>query len=133
MTKQYHNLIQYAFEQTLLMMYRHFFQFPNTGVIKKIIPSQPLRAKEVGVFYSKPIKTFDINLGQGSLSVNSKKEVRIEVANSQFVTQRMKSKAFLRNQKTRVVPYHIDSQSLKREKPNKSKPMKETYETGASR
>ena len=84
MTKQYHNLIQYVFEQTLLMMYRHLFQFPNTGVIRKLIPSQPLRAKEVGVFCSKQIETFDSNLGQGSLSVNSKK-VRIEVANSQFV------------------------------------------------
>ena len=30
-------------------------------------------AKEVGVFCSKRIKTFDINMGQGSLSVNSKK------------------------------------------------------------
>ena len=58
--------------KTLLMMYMHFFQFPNTGVIRKIIPSQPLRAKEVGVFCSKQIKTFDINPGQGSLSVNSK-------------------------------------------------------------
>ena len=75
MTKQYRDLIQYAFEQTLLMMYRHFFQFPNTGVIRKLIPSQPLRAKEVGVFCSKQIKTFDINLGQGSISVNSKENV----------------------------------------------------------
>ena len=53
MTKQYPNLIQYAFEQTLLMMYMHFFQILNTGVIRKIIPSQPLRAKEVGVFFFK--------------------------------------------------------------------------------
>ena len=126
MKKQYHNLIQYAFEQTLLMMYRHFFQFQNTGVIRKIIPSQPLRAKEVGVFCSKHFETFDLNLGQGSLSVNPKK-VRIKVPNSRFVTQRTtsKKKAFLWNQKTRVVPYHIDSQSLKREKPTKPKPMKE--------
>ena len=72
MTKQYHDLIQYAFEQTLLMMYRHLFQFPNTGVIRKLTPSQPLRAKEVGVFCSETIKTFDINLGQGSISVGSK-------------------------------------------------------------
>ena len=110
--------LQYAFEQTLLMMCRHFFQFPNTGVIRKIIPSQPLRAKEVGFFCSKQIKTFDLNLGQGSLSVNPKK-VRIEVANSQFVMQRTtskKRKAFLWNQKTVMVPYLIGSQSLKKEK-----------------
>ena len=50
MTKQCHNLIQYAFGQTLLTMYMHFFQILNNGVIRKIIPSQPLRAKEVGVF-----------------------------------------------------------------------------------
>ena len=72
--KQYHNLIQYAFEQTLLTMYRQFFQILNIGVIRKIIPSQPLRAKEVGAFCSKQVKTFDINLGQGSISVNSKKK-----------------------------------------------------------
>ena len=43
------------------------FQILNSGVIRKIIPSQPLRAKEVGVFFfSKKIKTLNYNLGQGS-------------------------------------------------------------------
>ena len=52
--------------------------------------------------------------------------MRIEVANSQFVTQRTtsKKKAFLWNQKTRVVPYHIGSQSLKREKAHQAKTYK---------
>ena len=128
MTKQYHDLIQYAFEQTLLMMYRHFFQFPNTGVIRKLIPSQPLRAKEVGVFCFKTIKTLDINLGQGSISVNPRENAhwgrKLSVRNTTNDVER-KKKAFLWNQKTRVVPYHIDSQSLKREKPTKPKPIKE--------
>ena len=126
MTKQYHDLIQYAFEQTLLMMYRHFFQYPNTGVIRKLIPSQPLRAKEVGVFCSEQSKPLIKTWGR-VVSQLIQKKTRIEVADSPFLIQRTtsKKKAFLWNQKTRVVPYHIDSQSLKREKPTEPEPIKE--------
>ena len=48
-----------------------FFQFLNTGVIRRIIPSQPLWAKEVGVFFFTQIEPFNQNLGLGSFSVNS--------------------------------------------------------------
>ena len=107
-------------------MYRHFFQILNTGVIRKIIPSQPLRAREVEVLCSKQIETFDINLGQGSLSVNSKK-MRIEVANSQFVIQRTTSKKDIPLESKDSDGYlsHRQSLPLKRENPTKPKPIKE--------
>ena len=45
------------------------FQSLNTGVIRKIIPRQPLWAKEVGVFFFfSKIETLNHNLGQGSFS-----------------------------------------------------------------
>ena len=113
MTKQYHNLIQYAFEQTLLTMYKRFFQILNIGVIRKIIPSQPLRAKEVEVFVLTQIETFNQNLGQGSLSVNSNACL---VANSHLVNTTNDIKTFLWNQKTVMVPHHIGSHYLSKRK-----------------
>ena len=47
------------------------FQILNSGVIRKIIPSQPLRAKEVGVFFSHKLKPLIITWGRVVFSVNS--------------------------------------------------------------
>ena len=129
--KQCHNLIQYAFGQTLLTMYKHFFQILNTGVIRKIIPSQPLWAKEVEVLFFIQIETFNQNLGQGSLSVNSNAG---SVANFHLVMQRMTSKTFLWNQKTVMVPYLIGSHYLSKEKsPLSQNLQRRLKKAGASR
>ena len=101
-------------------MYRRFFQILNIGVIRNIIPSRPLRAKEVEVFCIQ-IETFNQNLGHGSLLVNSNACL---VANSHTTND------------TKNIPLeskdgdgslsHRQSLSLKKEKPIKSKPTKET-------
>ena len=88
---------------------------------KSVLPpyhtSQPLRAKEVEVFFFTQIETFNQNLGQGSLSVSS---------NSRLVIQQATSKTPLLNQRMVMVPYQIGSHFLSKEKPIKSKTTKET-------
>ena len=75
------------------------FQPLNTGVIRMIIPRQPIRAKEVGVLFSK-IKTLNHNLGQGS-----------SFSWSKCITNG--TKEVLTKQKTVMVPNdHKDRQSL---------------------
>ena len=69
---------------------QELFQIPNSGFIRKIIPNQPLRAKEVGVLCSKQIETFDLNLGQGSLSVNSKRCALKSQTLSSYTTNNIK-------------------------------------------
>ena len=102
---------------------QELFQFLNTGVIRKIIPRQPLWAKEVGVFFSfQKLKTLYHNLGQGS-----------SLSWSECTTNG--TKGVLTKQKTvMVLNNHKERQSLSQKwKPIKLKPMKETYKTGASR
>ena len=102
-----------------------FFQILNTGVIRKIIPSQPLRAKEVGVFCSKQIETFDLNLGQGSLFVNSKKDAhRSRQLSVRNTTNNIKN-IHLEPKDSDGSLSHRQSLSLKREKPTEPKPIKE--------
>ena len=69
-------------------MYRRFFQILNTGVIRKIIPSQPLRAKEVEFFFFTKLKPLNKTWGR----VVSQLKMRVQIANSHFITQRMTSK-----------------------------------------
>ena len=91
------------------------FQFLNTGVIRMIIPRQPIRAKEVGVLFSK-IKTLNHNLGQGSSLSWSKCTMN-------------GTKWVFRKQKTVMVPNnHKDRQSLSKKNHKRKAQEVKTYE-----
>ena len=64
MTKTIPRSLQYAFEQDPADDVQALFQILNSGVIRKIIPSQPLRAKEVGVFLFTKLKPLIITWGR---------------------------------------------------------------------